>query len=501
MTTAGGDELVVGVDLGTSAAKVIASTLDGAIVASASQSYGLKTPEPEAVELDAQEVEHAALTALRSVLQAVRGRGTVRAVGFSAAMHGFVPVDESAEPIGAFVTWMDRRSAPIAQRWHADGTARTLYERTGAPVHPMLPSCKLRWFGERDPAYIERADKFVSLKELMVHRWTGEWLVDYGMASGTGLFDLRTRTWDPAALDAAGIALTKLSTLASTRATRRLQHATTHALGLPEDTVVVLASSDGALANLGVGAIEAGEFALTIGTSGALRVVVDQPQLDARGRTFCYAYDDRRYIAGGATSSAGAVLERIAALLLGEVAPRERMQAALAEAAQASAGARGVTLLPFLSGERAPYWRADLRGAIVGLDLANTRGDVLRAAFEGVAFALRSVYVVLHEGIPEPNRLRLSGGLAYDPFVRQLFADVFGIPTTLTDHEEASAFGAAMTAAVAIGLVADDEAVAALLRPQYEHVPNIEKSAAYADAFARYGEAAHKLLGVPAPGN
>jgi len=496
--SAGAAELILGIDLGTSAAKVIASTPGGAIVAGASRSYALQTPQPGVVELDAQEVEHAALTALRTVLAATEGRGTVRAVGFSAAMHGFVPVDGSGEPIGPFVTWMDRRSASVAQRWQADGTARLLYERTGAPVHPMLPSCKLRWFAEHDPAYIERAAKFVSLKELIVHRWTGEWLVDYGMASGTGLFDLRTRTWDPAALGATGIAETKLSTLASTRATRRLQRATVHALGMPEDTFVVLASSDGALANLGVGAIEAGEFALTIGTSGALRVVVDQPQLDGLGRTFCYAYDDRRYIAGGATSSAGAVLEKFAALLLGDVPAPQRLDNALREAARAPAGARGVTVLPFLSGERAPYWRADLRGAIVGLELGNTRADVLRAAFESVAFALRSVYVVLLERIAAPQRLRLSGGLAYDPFMRQLLADVFAIPTTLTDHEEASAFGAAMSAAVAIGLVADDAAVAALLRPHYEHAPNPNNGAAYREAFARYGTTLEKLLGVTA---
>ena len=411
-------------------------------------------------------------------------------------MHGFLPVDAAGEPIGAFITWMDRRSASVAERWRADGTAKTLYERTGAPVHPMLPSCKLRWFGDHDRAYVERAAKFVSLKELVVHRWTGEWLVDYGMASGTGLFDFRARTWDQAALEAAGVAPAKLSELASTSAQRPLQSGMARTLGLPDDVAIVLASSDGALANLGVGAIEAGEFALTIGTSGALRVVVDEPQLDAAGRTFCYAYDDRRYIAGGATSSAGAVLEKFASLFFADVPQSQRMQRAFAEAAAAPAGGGGVTVLPFLSGERAPYWRSDLRGAIVGLELGNSRADVLRAIFESVAYALRSVYVVLHERIAPPSRLRLSGGLAYEPFMRQLFADVFGIATTLTDHEEASAFGAAMMAAIAIGLLPDDTAAAALLRPQFQHNPNARLGADYDAAFERYGAAAHEMIGA-----
>jgi gluconokinase len=495
-----GDELVIGIDLGTSATKVLAYTPAGEIVASASQSYALRTPEPDAVELDADEVERAALAALRAVVHAARPHGTVRAVGFSCAMHSFLPVDERGEPIGALITWMDRRSASVAERWHADGTAQRLYERTGAPIHPMLPSCKLRWFAEHDPAYVARAAKFVSLKELMVHRWTGDWLVDYGMASGTGLFDLRARVWDAAALAAAEVSPAKLSTPASTRTMLQLRSGMAAALGLPEDAVVVLASSDGALANLGVGAIGAGEFALTIGTSGALRVVVDEPQLDAAARTFCYAYDDERYVAGGATSSAGAVLEKFASLFFGDAPAAERFSRALAEAVQCLPGANGITILPFLAGERAPYWRSDLRGAMVGLELDTTRAAILRAAFESVAYALRSVYAVLLEKLPAPTRLRLSGGLAREPFVRQLFADVLAVATTLAGQEEASAFGAAMTAAMALGFVPDDAAVAALLKPHHEHTPSARSSDAYDAAFARYGAEVRRIFDLGPPG-
>lgn len=390
----GAPEVVVGIDLGTSSTKVLATTADGDVVASASRRYSLDTPRPDCVELDARDVECAAKEALHEVLREVASRsGRVRAVGFSCAMHGIVPIDARGEAIGPLVTWMDRRSAEIAERWRRDGTAQTLYRRTGAPVHPMLPSCKLRWFAEHDPSYVQRAAKFVSLKELIVQRWTGEWLVDYGLASGTGLFDVRRRVWDSAALAAAGIDAAKLSTLCSTTETRALVPRIARELGLPFDAVVVLGSSDGALANLGVGATGPGDVALTLGTSGALRIVVDEPHFDDLARTFCYAYDDRRFIVGGATSSAGAVL-------------RERLAA--------------------------------------------------------------------------PRSLRLSGALARDPFVRQLIADVFGCESVLGNHDEASAFGAAMLAAIAIGLVADDRSVAALLHPVHQHRPS-------PGAFDRYG--------------
>ena len=475
---------LIGIDLGTSAVKVLACTVAGEAIANASRSYALQTPQPEFVELDAREVVDAALAALRDVVSSTRrSDATVAAVGFSCAMHGVLPVDDRGEPLGPLITWLDRRSASVAERWRADGTAETLYDRTGAPVHPMLPSCKLRWIAEHDAALIARAAKFVSLKELLVFRWTGEWLIDWGMASGTGLFDVRERVWDAAALDAAGIAASKLSTLAATSTTLAMRPAAARELTL--DVPVVLASSDGALANLGVGATGAGDFALTLGTSGALRVVVDAPYLDSQARTFCYAYDDRRFVVGGATSSAGAVLDKVQGWFLAGVPEGQRFERALALVDAVPIGARGVTVVPFLSGERAPYWRADLHGAFAGLELSHTPADLLRAAFESVAFALRSVYDVLRERLDAPLRLRLSGGLTHAPFVRQLLADVFACETMLTDQTEASAFGAAMMAGLSLGVVAEEDVVRSL-RPLHVHAPQMEAMPAYRTGYERY---------------
>jgi gluconokinase len=480
--------LLVGVDLGTSAVKVLACVPSGHVVARASATYSLATPLPGRVEQDSGEVYRATMRALHDVLSEVRLRGDdVAGIGFSCAMHGILPVDAFGEPLGPLVTWMDRRAARVADRWHADGTAAALYATTGAPVHPMLPSCKLRWFAEHEPDYIANAAKFVSLKELVTFRWTGEWLVDWGMASGTGLFDFRTHAWHAAALDAAGIDAGKLSAPVPPSTTRRGIHPTVaSALGLAKDTAVVLASSDGALANLGVGAVESGDLALTLGTSGAVRIVVEAPMLDGRGRTFCYAFDDTKYLVGGPTSSAGAVLNKIQDLFTSEVSLEERFPHAVELAEKSTAGANGLTVMPFLSGERAPYWIAELRGGMVGLDLSHTRGDVMRAAFESVVFALATVLDVLREQIAKPDRIRLSGGLTKAPFIRQLVADIFGCEAVLADQDEASAFGAAMMAAIALGTLRDDRAVAALLQPSHVHTPETQMTERYAAIFARY---------------
>ncbi|TAM90589.1 gluconate kinase, partial [bacterium] len=139
----------VGVDLGTSATKALAFTPEGQAVADATEHYGLSAPQPGYVEQDADEIYQAAMRALRRVIDTVHLRGhEVLAIGLSSAMHGALPVDERGEALGPLITWMDRRSAAIAEAWRADGTALDLYARTGAPMHPMLPLCKLRWLSE-----------------------------------------------------------------------------------------------------------------------------------------------------------------------------------------------------------------------------------------------------------------------------------------------------------------------------------------------------------------
>lgn len=494
--SAGSCGALVGVDVGTSAVKVLAVTPAGHVVASATGSYPLDTPRPGWVEQDAEAICSSALKALRDVLRTISENGShVAAIGFSSAMHGLLPVDAAGRARGPLVTWMDRRAAEVAQRWREDGTGEALYARTGAPLHPMLPSCKLRWFAEQDPAHIANAAKFVSMKELIVFRLTGEWLIDWGLASATGLFDIHTRVWSDVALAAVQIEAGKLSTAVAPSTTLVAPRTTLAAdIGLPHGTALVLGSSDGALANLGTGAVRPGDVAVTLGTSGAVRSVVARAILDEHGRTFCYAYDDTKYIVGGPTSSAGGVLDKLQELFLGEVPRHERFARALDLAQRAEPGAGGLTVMPFLSGERAPYWLAALRGGIVGLDLTHTRGDVMRAAFESVVFALASVFGVLSERIGETTEIRLSGGLSHAPFVRQLVADIFARRAVVPDQPEASAFGAATFAGISAGLLANERAAVALLEPLYVHEPDAGATANYAQIFARYRDVVDAYL-------
>jgi len=480
-------EVVVGIDLGTSAVKVLAVTTDGREVAEGSEFYGLITPQPEFVEQDADVVYRATMRVLERVLADVRLRGSdAIAIGFSSAMHGVVAVDKNGEPISRVITWMDRRAGAIADAWHSDGTGPALYKRTGAPMHPMLPIAKIRWIREHDPELFARTERFVGLKELFVYRWTGEWLVDWGIASATGMFS-HTRAWDEGALELAGITAAKLSQPAApSTALRHFRPAIARQLNLGAQTAVVLASSDGALANIGIGASLKGDLALTLGTSGAIRVMTDVPALDPACRTFCYYADDTHFIVGGPTSSAGASLDWMFALLLAEFPKEQRFAHAAELAERVAPGTAGVVVLPFFSGERAPYWRSSLRGAFQGLDLSHDRNTILRAGFESVVFGLNAVYDVVRSTVGDAQRLLLSGGLTKAPLVRTLIANVFNLPAVQPHQQEASAFGAALVAGHGVGAIADPTQTARNAGYDAPTNPDTTLTANYVAAYERY---------------
>jgi len=486
----GGEPAVIGIDLGTSAVKVLAVTGDGRQIADGSEFYGLVTPQADRVEQDVDVVYRATMRVLERVLADVRLRGSeVRAIGFSSAMHGVIAVDAAGEALSNVITWMDRRSAAVAERWRADGTGASLYARTGAPMHPMLPVAKLRWLAENDADLFARARRFVGLKELFVYRWTGEWLIDWGLASATGLFAFAAHAWDPAALDAAGVDAHRLSApVAPSTALRRFRPAIARELKLDAEVAVVLASSDGALANIGVGSGER-DVAVTLGTSGAVRVLSQTPALDANARTFCYCAGDDTYVIGGPTSAAGASLDWIFALLLDEVPKADRFLRAVELAGEVAPGADGLTVLPFFAGERAPYWNASMRGAFGAIDLSHDRRTIIRAAFESVVFGVSAVYHIVVERSGPAERLLLSGGLTKAPFVRHLLADIFETSAVEPHQQEASAFGAALLAAQAIGAI--DDALATARQTGYEPPvdPDPTRSAVYRDAYKRYRRA------------
>jgi len=467
-------EVVVGVDIGTTSCKAVAFTTAGRAVASGQRSYPLHSPQPGWAEQDADEVVASARAATYEAVVAASAEGHhLTGLSFSSAMHSLLGLDAAGDPITPVLTWADQRATDQARRLRAGPRGLALHHRTGTPVHPMAPVVKLRWFGEEQPGLARRVAHWVGIKDYLLWRLTGELVVDHGIASATGMFNLQDGEWDAEALAYAGIDEGALPTLLPTTSVLKL---TADDLGMPLGTALVVGGADGPLANLGLGATRPGAVACSIGTSGALRVATDRVRVDDRGRVFCYNLAPGRWIVGGAVNNGGIVLE-----WLGDaVVPGADVEELLAEAATAPAGSGGLLFLPYLLGERAPHWSGDPRGAFLGLTRDHRRPHLLRAALEGVCLQLAVVLTSLAEAGVDVKEIRATGGFSRSPLWRSILAAAFGLPVGFATSPEGSSLGAALLGMTSLGLLDDLDKAAGLVRVTDVERPDPSDAETYA---------------------
>ena len=414
MRESGNREAVIGLDLGTTSIKAIAFDAYGHPLARAERPASLSRGANGAAELDPERVADAAEEALAEAAMAARGEGyTVRRVGISAAMHSLIPIGPNGEPLAPVMTWADLRPQPDAEALWRTPAGPAVYARTGTPVHAMSPLAKLIWLRRARPALFQRAAMFAGLKEWLWRRWFGEWAVDASLASATGLYNLQTGQWDGEALALAGITADRLPRIVPTTYARQdFPPATARRLGLDAGTLFATGGSDGALANLGAGALDERRLVLTIGTSLAVRRGVAQPLTNPATRVFCYVMGPGRFVAGAASNCGGVTLEWMYHNLLarwsGSAASAD-LSDALEEASHAHA--EGLLFLPYIAGERAPLWSGETSGALVGLRAEHTAADALRAAVEGVLFNAAWLVEQVVDGATSPEAVIATGGV------------------------------------------------------------------------------------------
>jgi len=479
---ASSSDVVLGVDIGTTSAKAVAFGIDGAAKADAQAGYDLLNPRPGYAEQDARAVAAATLEVTAKAAAAAQEAGhRVAGIAFSAAMHSLVGLDGSGAPVTPLVTWADARAADQARRLRR-GRGLALHRRTGTPVHPMSPLVKLRWFAEHDTT----ARHWVGVKEYVLRELTGELVVDHGIASATGMFNLATEAWDEEALAYAGIGADQLPRLEPTTAVLELSREGAEKVGLPAGTPLVLGSSDGPLANLGLGAVQPGTVACSIGTSGAVRVTTDEPRVDERGRVFCYVLVPGRYVVGGAINNGGIVLDWLADVVAPDVAAEarergERIPEALLElAGRVPPGSGGLLFLPYLTGERAPHWTPGARGVYLGLTREHRREHLIRAAVEGVCLQLAVVLESLIGAGIAPDAIRATGGFSRSALWRRILADAFGRPVGFASSPEGSSLGAALLGMTALGMLDSIDRAAELVTVSHSEQPDRDAAERYA---------------------
>jgi gluconokinase len=478
---------IIGVDIGTTNTKTIAFTPEGGILAQSSITYSPLVTDVGTHELDPELLFNAVVQTIRAVSSQVE-HASLLGISFSSAMHSLVAVDAAGKPLTTLITWADLRSSRQAEALKQTAVGKRIYQRTGTPIHPMSPLCKLLWMKEDNPALFAAAHKFIGIKELVFYRFFGQYLIDHSIASATGLFDIYDFDWNLEALLTAGITPERLSTPVNTTHTvTGLINEYAALMGIDPATPFFLGASDGCLANVGSGAMQPGDVSLTIGTSGAVRMMARHPQHDSKGRIFNYILTQQWYVSGGPINNGGVLLKWYAEhFLQRNFKGTEDFEWFVQEAAQAPAGAGGLIFLPYVQGERAPVWDAAAKGVFFGIQAGHTQAHFMRAIVEGINYALYQVTQSIEETIGPVTNIYASGGFTKSPQWLQWLADLFGKKIIVSSAADASATGAAILALHALGMNDNLQFVQAE-QPDAEYfLPNGQLQAIYQRNFAVY---------------
>ena len=305
-------DYLIGVDLGTTSTKAVLFDKAGHVIASANKGYKLYRDEPDMAEEDLEEIWRAFIEAIHSV-SAAAPDGDIVAVSFSSAMHSLIAFDRDWTPLTRVITWADNRAVKYTEELRSTGLGQEIYSKTGTPIHPMAPLSKILWLKNEKPDIYNNAAHYLGIKEYLFHNLFGVNRMDISIASGTGMFNIFDLDWDPQALllEVTGVSKDQMPEPVDPYAMERgLDPQVAEYLGLDPQTPFVYGAGDGPLSNLGVNAVQPGVAAVTIGTSGAIRVVTDAPKIDPKGRTFTYALDKDHWVVGGPVNSGGDVLRR-----------------------------------------------------------------------------------------------------------------------------------------------------------------------------------------------
>ena len=485
---------VIGVDIGTTSAKSVLFAKDGTVVSSDHIEYPLYSPTPETAEQNPEEIFRAVVQTVKNSMQASSVQPKdVLCVSFSSAMHSVIAVDQEGKPLTECITWADNRSSDWAEKIKMEMNGHEIYLRTGTPIHPMSPLAKLVWLRHDYSELFSQSCKFISIKEYIFYKLFKKYVVDYSIASSTGLFNIYSLTWDEEALAVAGVTPEQLSEpVPTTYSLTGMDETFAKEMNLLPSTPFVVGAGDGVLSNLGVSAIDPGVVAVTIGTSGAIRAVTDHPITDPKGRIFCYALTENHWVIGGAVNNGGMIFRWVRDQLGdSEVAAAKRLgkdpYEVLTEIAdRVTPGSDGLLFHPYLAGERAPLWNSNARGSFFGLGMHHHKEHLIRAVLEGVIYNLYTVLLALSELMGEPRKIHATGGFARSALWRQMMADIFNHEVIIPESFESSCLGAAILGLYSLGEVESLNVVSEMVGATHHHVPIDENVAIYEDLLPIY---------------
>ena len=475
---------IIGIDLGTGSAKAIAMNHRGVVIHTSQVAYPTMQPSPGYQEQAPELIWQAFLKCINRITSHLSNAPD--AVCLSSAMHSVIPVDNHGQALMNMIIWADNRSASVAKQIHQSAAGQTLYERSGTPIHAMTPLCKILWLHQNEHDIFAKTTKFISMKEYVWHRLFQVYEVDYSIASATGLMNIETLQWNEDSLNMAQISSRQLSALVNTNYHRRCADPSLcRQLGVTTETKFLIGASDGCLANVGSFATGDGNMALTIGTSGAVRVTRKKPMLNFKAMTFNYLLDESTYICGGPINNGGVALKWYAEKLLQKPLTSAFDYSLLFEALKTTrAGADGLIFLPYVLGERAPIWNSHASGVFFGIRNHHQQSHFTRAVIEGISTSLYDITYNMIEAGLDVTQIHVSGGFVQSEEWLQLLADLFGRKICLINTADASAIGAAFLAMKDLAIISDYQDL--MPKEIKEFLPDTRNMQAYRELFLKY---------------
>ncbi len=455
----------LGIDASTTATKALLMRADGEVVSVASSEYTYETPRPLWTEQHPDLWWQATVAGIRQVLsQTQMDPADVQGVGLTGQMHGLVLLDAAGQVLRPAILWNDQRTGAQCDEIRKRLGKERLIQLTGNDALTGFTAPKILWVREHEPEIYALVAHVLLPKDYVRYRLTGEFATDRAGAAGTLLSDIKARDWSPEVLDALDIPADWLpQTHEGPEITGHISVEAAKATGLKAGTPVVGGGGDQSAQAVGVGAVEPGIVALTLGTSGVVFASTGEPFIEPEGRlhAFCHAVPGRWHLMGVMLSAAGSLRWYRDTLASGV-----DFDALLAPATDVPPGSEGLLFLPYLTGERTPHPDPLARGAFVGLTVRHTQAHLTRAVLEGVAFGLRDSFELMKDvGLADITQVRISGGGARSPLWRQILADVLNVELVTVNTTEGAAYGAALLAATGAGVYPDvDRACGATIR-------------------------------------
>lgn len=484
--------VVLALDIGSSSTRAI--PFDAQAVAltecAATRTHTIAVASDGSATLDP---ERLVVNAVECVAEAIGKLGkeapSLRAVGISIFMHSWLGVDAEGHPTTPVLMWSDTRSSAEVAQIHREFGGDRFHTLTGCPLHTSYAPPKFLWLRRHAPEFVRRTRWWMNIGDYLLWRLFGEAGSSRSLASSLALLDAQTGDWSREIFDYLGLSLSAVPPLIEhDREYLGVKNEWKDRLGVAGKVPWFPANGDGSCSNVGSGGVSASTYALNLGTSGAIRVLDRHLVRLAPKGLWCYLTNDNRPLLGGAITNGGSLFSWLCEQLCLE--PGEALDAQINAL---EPDAHGLTLLPFLMGERSLGWQGNATAAIVGLRASTTRLEILRAAMETVAIRLALILDRLRRVTPETKRTVVGGGVLRSPAWMRILTDALGMPLYESAEREASARGAAILALYALKEISDLDAIPAALGACHE--PNPSSTARYAEAQQRHLELYRKLVG------